>query len=91
MNTKLTKPAPAVNNWKGTLGYYIKNHIEEFNACKDKESLIAFLQSIPMDSLNTNAQEYRERLILEFQNKNFKKCIFQIWQVVLAGEGMKAI
>lgn len=92
MNTKIEKPAPVVNNWKGTLGFYLKNHRDELNACKTKEALIEFLKSIPVEDLNTDAQAYREKLILDFSGRStFDRCIYQVWQVLLAGEGLKTL
>lgn len=78
-------------NYSHKLGRALINRKSDLNKVKSNTQLIQFLKSLDRKNLDVEANNYLDELICEVTGGNFLKNFQFVYNIVLAGEGLKVI
>ena len=78
-------------NYKGKLGRMLLNRKADLNKVKTNQQLVQFLKSLDRKQLDAEANDYLDELICEVSDGSFVRNFQYVYNIVLAGEGLRAI
>ena len=81
-----------LNNIPKKVGYEINKRVGELNLIKNNPQLLEFLRGVDRSNFDAEANEYLDGMIKHFEEKpNFVKNFQQVYNVLLAGQGLRVI
>ena len=81
-----------LNNIPKKVGHTINKRVGELNLIKNNTQLLEFLKSMDRSNFDAEANEYLDGMIKHFEEKpNFVRNFQQVYNVLLAGQGLRVI
>lgn len=82
-----------LNDVPKKLGFILNKRVQDLNQIKTNTQLVEFLKGLDRSNFDQEAENYLDEMIEKFEAKpyQFSRNFQQVYNVLLAGQGLKVI